>query len=57
MKIRVTLSLEVDPKIWDDLYSVELPDEIRLDVKSYIANDVQSSAAADAGAIKVVRVS
>ena len=48
MKVRVTLSLEVDPAAWRDLYGA---DDIRADVQRYVANQVAQSAAADAGAI------
>lgn len=50
MKVRVTLTIEVDPESWDMTYGVE-PERIRTDVREYVLNQVQGSAASDEGAI------
>lgn len=52
MKISITLSLDVDPEVWDENYRTgTAPQAIREDVRSYVLNWVQNAQAADAGAI------
>jgi hypothetical protein len=57
MRIRVTVTLEVDPAVWGELYDFGTAGEIRKDVRAYVLSDLQSCAAADAGAIKDVTLS
>lgn len=47
MKVRLTVTVEVDPAEWADAYGVEL-DEVRADVRNYFTNQVLASAATDA---------
>lgn len=51
MKVRVTLSIDVDPEAWTDTYGIEGAAEIRADVKQYVRGLVSGCAAADEGAI------
>ena len=48
IKIRIELTVEVDPETWDLEYGTE---ELRQDVKDYVLNHVQGSAASESGAI------
>jgi hypothetical protein len=43
MKIRVTLTVEIDAKAWADNYGVD-PEDVRNDVRQYILTNVQGSA-------------
>lgn len=38
MKIKVTLTLDIDPEAWTENYGVESAEEIREDVQSYAHN-------------------
>jgi hypothetical protein len=52
MKVRVTLTLEVDPDTWVDIYGIlGVRRDVRGDVLNYVENQVQQSAAAEQGAI------
>jgi hypothetical protein len=45
MKMNVTLTIEVDPKAWDQSYgSGSSVSEVRADVREYVHNQVQQSA-------------
>lgn len=50
MKVRVTLTVDVDQEAWIRDYGCE-PSELRQDVRAYVFGQVQDSAAAQAGAI------
>lgn len=56
MKIRVTLSLEVDPEMWQLIYGNGYPGaaEVRGDVRDYVLNAVQQCPAAQEDAITSV---
>jgi hypothetical protein len=41
MKIRVVLSIDIDPKEWVDLYGLDNAESIRDDVKDYVLYGVQ----------------
>jgi hypothetical protein len=48
IKIRVTLSIEVDPKEWHAVYgNGDQPAQVRDDVKSYVFTAVSESAGMD----------
>jgi hypothetical protein len=55
MKVRVTLTVEVDPAAWQLAYGTETED-LREDVRNYIAGSVEESAAAQEGGITKVDV-
>jgi hypothetical protein len=40
MKVRITLTVEIDPEEWTTAYGVEGAQEIRADVKQYVANGI-----------------
>jgi hypothetical protein len=42
MKVRVTLVVEVDPEEWSFAYDTS-PEDVRQDVKRYIANGVEGA--------------
>lgn len=48
-KIRVTLTLEVDPKMWELEYGID--ETLHKDVKQYVLSQVQGSVAGDDEAI------
>lgn len=50
MKVRVTLTIDVDPEAWTLAYGTE-PDQIRDDVKTYVLGTVQHSPPANEGGI------
>lgn len=50
MKVRVTLTIDVDEAAWTLAYGTE-PEDIREDVKSYVLGSVEHSAAANEGGI------
>lgn len=50
MKVRVVLSVDVDPEAWALIYGTA-PEDIASDVHTYVVGQVQGSAAADEGAI------
>jgi hypothetical protein len=55
MKIRMTVTVEVDAEDWSQEYGIH-PGEVRDDVRSYFANQVfQSAAVEDAGLTVTVR--
>ena len=57
MKVRVTLSLNVDPEAWDLAYGTGTDAAaVREDVKSYVVTYIQQSAAAEEDGITDVRV-
>ena len=53
MRIRITLTVDVDPDNWAMTYGTE-PEEIRESVREYVREYVQQSAAADEDAIRSV---
>jgi hypothetical protein len=55
MNVRVTLSIEVDPEAWMLAYGCP-PEDVREDVKVYVAGGVESSAAAQEGGILKVTI-
>jgi hypothetical protein len=55
MKIRVTLTIEVDPEAWTLAYGTE-PEDLREDVKTYVLGTVAECAAAREGGIQNVLV-
>lgn len=54
IKIRVTLSLEVDPDTWTLEYGTDGRSAIRDDAKSYVLEQVAGCTAAESGAIAKV---
>ncbi len=54
MKVRVTITVEVDPEIWTLEYGVNSTAEIRDDVKTYVVVAVRDSAASEVGAFEVL---
>ncbi len=56
MRIRIPLSVEVDPSAWTAEYGDQGARDIRESVKSYIQTAIQQSAAGEAGAIKEVKI-
>lgn len=56
MRVRVTLTVDVDPDAWEMTYGTPRF-ELREDVREYVREHVQGSAAADEGAILGVRMS
>jgi hypothetical protein len=55
MKVRITLTLDIDPERWESVYGTER-EQLRDDVRSYIEHSIWGSAAADAEAITRVEV-
>lgn len=57
MRVRVSLSVEVDRDEWERQYGVDahMVAVIRDDVRRYVVGAVRDSAAADSGAIVEVR--
>jgi len=55
MKIRVTLTVDVDPDVWYEIYGDE-PGDLRQSARSYIENYIAQSAASEAEAIRSVTV-
>lgn len=53
MKVRISLTVEVDPDAWTATYGVEGTAAIRADVKTYIEGTINSSAAADECGLRV----
>lgn len=53
MKIRIEMTVEVDPQAWELTYGIPADDtkQLRADVKSYLLWQVHGSAAANEGAI------
>lgn len=43
MKVRVTVTVEIDPEEWATAYGVEGTQAIRDDVKQYVANGVDGA--------------
>lgn len=57
MKVRVTLTIDVDRESWSTIYgTTEGANEVRDDVRSYVLNQIQQSAAADEGGIVSARI-
>lgn len=57
IKVRVILSLEVDTEAWDTIYGTGTDaGVVREDVKTYVGQRVQGSAAHDEGGIVTVAV-
>lgn len=52
-RIRVALDIEVDRKVWAEIYLADNTDDAKLasDVEDYVSNMVKQSAAAQDGAI------
>lgn len=55
VRVRVTMTIEVDPAAWSDAYGVEGRRNIAEDVRVYAVGYVQQSAAADECGLRVVR--
>ncbi len=55
MKVRVVLTVDVDPEVWEETYGADRTD-LRQEVKDHVSNDIAESAAAYAGAITGVTV-
>lgn len=55
MKIRVVLTVQVDPDAWNLIYDTAI-DELRTDVRDYAAEQLRHSAAAYESAITSVKV-
>lgn len=53
MKVRVVLTVEVDPANWESVYGTP-SSELRDDVRSYVVEQVRGSAAADEDCITEV---
>ncbi len=59
MKVRVTLTIDVDRDAWNSIYGNGNGDgaaEVRDDVRAYVLEQVQGSAAADEGGILNARI-
>ncbi|WP_330478690.1 hypothetical protein OG301_26800 [Streptomyces platensis] len=58
MKVRVTLSLDIDLEDWSLAYGTDPKDPaaVRENVKEYVLNAIQQSAAADEGGIRETRL-
>jgi hypothetical protein len=56
MKVRLTITLDVDPEAWVRDYGCE-PSEVRDDVKSYVAGFVAESPAWESRAILGIKTS
>lgn len=57
MKVRITLTLDIDPDAWNTIYGAgEERAAVREDVKSYVLNAIQQSAAAEEGGITKVEM-
>lgn len=56
MKVSVTLSVEVDRDEWTAAYGADAAAAIRADVRRYVLDLVQQSAASESGAIPFVRL-
>ena len=57
MKVRITLTIDVDRESWSDMYgTTDAATEVREDVRSYVLNQIQQSAAADDGGIVSARI-
>lgn len=54
MRVKISMTVEVNPEEWTLAYGVEGAAAIREDVKSYIRGQVQGSAAADECSLEVV---
>jgi hypothetical protein len=54
VKVKISVTVEVNPQEWTQTYGVEGAKEIREDVKSYIVGQIQGSAAADECSMTVV---
>lgn len=54
-RIRVVLAVDVDPEAWREVYGLEAPD-LADDVRSYVAQTMRDSGAADEKAITWVGV-
>ena len=52
MKIRITVTIDVDPAAWCEEYGDE-PSEVRERVKEYVISGVANSAAGMAGCLRV----
>jgi hypothetical protein len=55
MKVRVVITVEVDPDAWEETYGTDRRD-LRRDVRDHVLNDIAESAAAYEGAIISVNV-
>lgn len=57
MKVRVVLTLEVDPREWQQVYAPgRVRTDIREDVRDYVTNAVGSTAAALDGLLTVTNL-
>ncbi|MBP6997916.1 MAG: hypothetical protein KBB39_17415 [Phycicoccus sp.] len=57
MKVRVTLTIDVDRDAWNSIYgNGDGAAEVRDDVRAYVLEQVQGSAAADEGGILNARI-
>lgn len=56
MKVRMNITVEVDPEAWERTYGVDMTDRkaLREDVVRYCNGCVEDSAAANEGCLKVV---
>lgn len=54
MKVKISLTVEVDAEAWTATYGVEGAAAIRQDVKTYVEGSIDSSAAAHECGLKVV---
>jgi len=55
MKVRMTVTIDVDPETWSEEYGCE-PFEVRKDVRDYFTNQVfQAQAVEDAGLTVTIR--
>jgi hypothetical protein len=53
MRVRATLTLEIDSDAWIDTYGPN--DSVREDVRRYVFNQITGSPAAEEGAIRSVK--
>lgn len=56
MKVSVTVSLEVDPSTWTTIYGIAGAASIREDVRCYVREQLQGSAAAEEGGLVSVTI-
>ena len=57
MKVRITLTVEVNPDTWEQTYGVDKTNRkaLREDVVAYCLGSISESAAANEGAMEIVR--
>jgi hypothetical protein len=54
MKIRLVVTVDVDPQVWAEEYCIH-PEEVREDVRRYFTNQITEATAMDIGGTVTVR--